>query len=66
MIAEIKKGDTLECLNCKSPILINEQNFKFNWECEYVLCPKCKAAYDVQAYHFYGKLLSKGETANGN
>ena len=60
-ISSFGTGDTLECLNCKSPILLDEQTFKFNWECEYILCPKCKAVYDVLAYHLRGKLLSKGE-----
>ena len=65
-ISSFGTGDTLECLNCKNPILLDSNTFKFNCEGEYVCCPKCKAIYDVQAYHFHGKLLSKGETANEN
>ena len=63
-ISSFGRGDTLECLNCKHPILLDSDTFKFNCVGEYVCCPKCKAVYDVQAYHFHGKLLSKGETAN--
>lgn len=62
MIEVIKNGDTLECLNCKNPIFLDVDTIKSNPFFEYVRCPKCNAAFDVQAYHFRGKLLMKGET----
>lgn len=59
MIGIINKGDTVECLKCKSPILLNNETFTLDWEAEYIGCPKCKCVYDVQAYHIYGTMLKR-------
>ena len=53
MIKNIKVGNILECLNCGKlfrlkQILLNEYQ-------EGIECPHCKKAYDIHAYHLYGK-----------
>lgn len=61
MLSEIYAGMTLKCLKCGKPIKLTSETFKFNWEAEYVICPHCKATYDVQAYHRYGEVLKESE-----
>jgi hypothetical protein len=57
MIPEIKRGDTVECLKCKRPILLDGHTFKLSFNGEYIHCPLCDWAYDVRAYHRYGTLI---------
>ena len=68
MIAEIKRGDTVECLKCKEPILLNDKTFTLDFEGEYISCPSCNCCLDVQAYHIYGNIFvakERKEKSNG-
>ena len=56
-IHEIKIGDKIECLNCKKPIIINENSFQLRLLYEAIVCPSCGLALDVQLYHLDGKKL---------
>lgn len=51
MISDIKKGDTVKCLNCKKHILIDDKTFIFDSEAEYIKCPHCGATADIILYH---------------
>lgn len=48
---EIKKGDTVKCLNCKEHILLDDKTFIFDSEAEYIKCPHCGTMADIILYH---------------
>lgn len=54
-LTEIKQGMKLKCLNCGNSILVSDETFKMDLVAEYIECPHCKVAYDVQAYHEYSE-----------
>ncbi len=56
-ISEIKKGDTIGCLDCGKPIKLDDKTFIFDFDAEYIFCPHCKSKIDVQMYHLKGKKL---------
>ena len=55
MIEEIKHGDKIKCLNCREPILINTETFKFDSFGEYIKCPKCNKTYPIDIYYARGE-----------
>lgn len=54
-LPEINQGMKLKCLNCGNPILVSDETFILGVVAEYIVCPHCKAAYDVHKYHEYGE-----------
>lgn len=58
-VEEIKVGDKLKCLNCLKPITVSDETVKITYSAEYIICPDCKKALDIQLYHLYGEKLNE-------
>lgn len=54
-LKEIKIGMVLKCLNCRKPIVLNDDAFVINKNGEYIRCPHCYFSHDVQLYHRLGE-----------
>ena len=57
-VASLKLGDEVECLKCGEKITLTHDTFKLNSVCEYIVCPHCKAMYDVFSY-LYAKMYGR-------
>ena len=60
MLPKIEYGDKIECIACRKTIEINEKTFTLRPTGEFIRCPHCHVAGDVQIYHDLGRMA--GET----
>ena len=59
MIRAIKLGDKVFCLDCGKKFELTDKTFKLSWDCEYIVCPHCGGAHDVQVYHAKGNFAEE-------
>ena len=57
-VASLKLGDRVRCLKCRGEITLTHDTFKLNCDMEYIVCPHCKAMYDVFSY-LYAKMYGE-------
>ena len=54
-------GDTLRCLNCGKPFVFDE--YLRGKEREFVRCPFCQVAIELQIYHMKGRVVKRGKNS---
>lgn len=54
---ELNVGDTVKCIDCGNPIMLDDKTFIFDCEAEYIYCPHCKSKKDVHIYHLKGEKI---------
>lgn len=59
MIPKIERGDKIECIACRKTIEISEKTFLVRPTGEFIRCPHCYVAGDVQIYHDLGRMVKE-------